>query len=74
MKTLSPQYISEQLFGKDKEIFYEPDLLLEGKIVLNNKDKIKKLNLSLIKLIKKEKYESAAIVRDRILNLKNNKK
>ena len=34
-------------------------------------DKINKLNLSLEQLIKEENYESAAIIRDRILFLKN---
>ena len=72
LKTLCPIYISEHLFGKNQKIFYEPDPLLENRVIINNSDKIKKLSISLKKLIKNEKYESAAILRDKILSLKKN--
>tara|TARA_Y100000590_G_scaffold444522_1_gene575365 strand:- start:455 stop:1015 length:561 start_codon:yes stop_codon:yes gene_type:complete len=72
MKTFSPLYVDEKLFIQNKNIFYsEKEIFEKSKsVVCDKENNIEKLNSSLIKLIEKEKYELAAIIRDRINEIK----
>ena len=74
MKSFSPLNVDENLFIHDKDIFYSEKEVFEKtkNILLNKKSDISKLNSSLLKLVEKEKYELAAIIRDRIKQIKNN--
>ena len=67
LKTLSNVYIHESLFSKDNKIEY----IGEEKLSKNNPSiQLDKLSQSLKKLIKNENYESAAVIRNRILEIK----
>ena len=71
LKTLSSIYIQESLFDKSNNIKYvECDNLIKN----NPADHLDKLTLSLKKLVENENFESAAIIRDRILDLKKKMK
>jgi len=74
MKTFSPLYVDEKLFIQNKNIFYsEKEIFEKRKSVIHNKENsIEKLNSSLVRLIEKEKYELAAVIRDRINEIKKN--
>ena len=74
MKAFSPLYVDEKLFIQNKNIFHsEKEIFEKTKGVIHNKDNnIEKLNSSLVKLIEKEKYELAAVIRDRINEIKKN--
>ena len=71
LKTLSSIYVHESLFDKTDTLNY----LESEKLIKNNPvSQLDKLNLSLKKLVKNENYESAAIIRDRILHIKKKMK
>ena len=68
-KTFSPILINHSLFSNDKNLFYNNEkYIIKSNMnnVLTKFDKIRKLNKTLDDLIISEKYEHAAIVRDRI--------
>jgi len=71
-KTLTPIFINDNLFNNIDGEFLENDKYYSDDYIYRNSKsiKLKKLNLSLKKLIKDENYESAAIIRDRISFLK----
>tara|TARA_Y100001960_G_C14652787_1_gene816787 strand:+ start:607 stop:1164 length:558 start_codon:yes stop_codon:yes gene_type:complete len=69
-----PLQIKENLFNQNVQVYIEKKLTKNfNKDKLSKNNSIETLNKSLKKLIKIENYESAAIIRDRIINLKNNK-
>ena len=71
LKTLSSIYVHESLFDKTDTLNY----LKSEKLIKNNPaSQLDILNLSLKKLVKNENYESAAIIRDRILHIKKKMK
>ena len=74
MKTFSPLFVDEKLFIKNTDVFYSEEEVFEKtkNIYLNRESNINKLNISLLKLVENEKYELAAIIRDRINEIKNN--
>jgi len=71
LKTLSTIYVHESLFNKvDKLKYIDSEKLIKN----NSSIHLDKLALSLKELIKNENYESAAIIRDRIVHIKNKMK
>ena len=71
LKTLSPIYVHDSLFNKvDKLNYLDSEKLMKN----NPTSHLDKLTLSLKELVKNENYESAAIIRDRILHIKNKMK
>ena len=74
MKTHSPLFVEEELFiNSSKEIYFENEKFKKNTNKnITMKSSLKKLNSSLKKLIDKEKYELAAVIRDRIKDIENN--
>lgn len=74
MKIFSPLYVEETLFKKDsKYIFIEKETFkMNSNKNLSKIEDLEKLNSSLLRLIRKEKYELAAIIRDRIKKVEKN--
>ena len=72
--TFSPLYVDPKLFSQDKLHFINEMKNNHKSIILNDKSKLRKLNDSLKELIKNEKFESAAVIRDRISYIKNKDK
>ena len=71
LKTLSAVYVHHSLFNKKNRIEYVDSDKLIKEYPTNYLDN---LSISLKKLVKNENYESAAIIRDRILYIKNKMK
>ena len=74
LMTFSPLYVDPKLFSQDKLHFINEMKNNHKSIILNDKSKLRKLNDSLKELIKNEKFESAAVIRDRISYIKNKDK
>ena len=70
LKTFSVLLIDTNLFKSTKNLIYEKleyiDLKDKSLLLLDDENKIKRLKKTLAKLIQDEKYESAALVRDKI--------
>jgi len=70
LKTFSVLLINNKLFKEDKDLIYENlkfvDLSNNSLKLLGSNDRVERLKKTLNRLIEKENYESAAIIRDRI--------
>ena len=71
LKTLSPVFVQVSLFQKFNRLEYvESEKLIKSTPSIH----LDKLSQSLKKLVENENYESAAIIRDRILHIKKKMK
>tara|TARA_Y100000590_G_scaffold347050_1_gene397533 strand:- start:73 stop:648 length:576 start_codon:yes stop_codon:yes gene_type:complete len=78
LKTYSIIYINESLFfDQDNNILFdyeEESIKLNVEKYMSDNAKVERLKKTLNELIENEKYESAAIIRDRILKIANKNK
>jgi len=72
MKAYIPLFAEKRLFVKNNNFFFSDKEVLKKNNIISEEFNVDEMSFSLEKLIEDEKYELAAVLRDKIKSIKKN--